>query len=108
MKNLVYKMSYQPDLIAWLIFFFSSLILTALPLGGMIILGLISYLIIQLRERNRLTDALVPAIFGITAHGVIFHLKCSPIEIFLIVLLLNVGSFILGYFLSPYLLKKNV
>jgi len=91
MRTLVKKLSYEPKIYSWLIFFFFSFICTVVPLLGPAFMGFILYKIVRMGEVKRMADAYIPTVLGIFAFTFIFYLPSWPFENFIIVTFLNIG-----------------
>jgi len=96
MRNLVRKMSYQPKIILWLVFFFFAFICNFIPFMGPTLLGFIIYKITQMGEIKRLADAFAPTVLGFIAYSLIFYLPSWSFENFVIVTFFNVFIFAIG------------
>lgn len=89
MRNLVHKLSYEPKIILWLVFFFFAFICTVLPLGGPIFLGFIIYRIVKMGELKNIIDGFAPTVLGIITFSLIFYLPNWSFENFVIVTFFN-------------------
>lgn len=89
MRSLVHKLSYEPKVILWLVFFFFAFVCTVVPFGGPIFLGFIIYRIVKMGELKSAVDAFAPTVLGIITFSLIFYLPSWPFENFVIVTFFN-------------------
>ncbi len=108
-RNLTYESCYrQLRIVIWLIPFFVSFFITILPFIGPAIVGFIVCLIFESSFLKQEKEIIISSLLGIFVYGLSFYLSGGTFKVFVVLSLLNIIFYFVGFFGKKILSKRNI